>query len=265
MISAIAGATARHRHAILLAGILLAAVEAALTAQTPMSGAAVFTPISVVLVLLLLDAAISRRARPTAFTMRSHPPAFTTPPRAGPVLTALAALAFSARAIGSALPSVRIDHLWSLDASTVGVYLIVLVLVVSRAWQGYDVYLRPEGLYDRRGFGTLFVPWDAGPVARLDRRRDPPPTTVVFPPGAFPARYAKDNRPEALRLDYRHPELVRRRGLVLRTKRLFTDHVDAQFLADVISFYAAHPGYRAGIGTEGGHQRLQQALAQRPQ
>jgi hypothetical protein len=265
MITAIARATARHRHAILLGGILLAAVEAALTAQAPLSEATVFAPIVVVLALLLLDGALARRARPTVFAMRSDPPAFTTPPRAGPVYSALAALAFSGRGIGSALASVRVDHPWSLNGFMIVAYLVVLVLVVSQAWQGYDVSLRPDGLYDRRGLGTLVVPWDSGPAARLVRRPDPPPATISFPPGAFPAKYAKDNRPEALRLEYRHPELVRRRGLVLRTKRLFTDHLDAQFLVDVIGFYAAHPEHRAGIGTESGHLRLQEALAQGPQ
>jgi hypothetical protein len=84
------------------------------------------------------------------------------------------------------------------------------------------------------------------------------------PPGAFPAKYTKDNLPQTLRLDYVRPELVRRRGLVLNTKKLFTDHVDAQFLAGAIGFYAAHPEHRAAIGTESGHQRLQRALAQGP-
>jgi hypothetical protein len=87
---------------------------------------------------------------------------------------------------------------------------------------------------------------------------------LLFLAGAS-SEYTKENLPETLRLDYLRPELVRRRGLVLNAKKVFTEHVDAQFLAGAIGFYTAHPEHRAGIGTEGGHQRLQQALAQGPE
>jgi hypothetical protein len=265
MISTIRGGVARHRRAILLGGVLLAAAEATLIALAPETDATWFAFLGVMVVLLLLSVVGFGRVRPAAFIMRAAPPAFIPPARPGTLFSALAALTWAGWGIGSALHSVRIDHHWPLSVYVVALYPVVMVLVVHQAWHGYDVSVRPDGLYDRRGLGTLVVPWDAEPAARLGRRPDGPPAELVFPPGAYPAEHAKSNRPETLRLEYRRPELVRRRGLVLRTTRLFTDDLDAQFLANVIGFYAAHPEHRAGIGTEGGHRRLQQALAQGPE
>lgn len=134
---------------------------------------------------------------------------------------------------------------------------------MAQAWIGFDISLRPDGLYDRRGVGTVFIPWQATPMAHVARRPDGT-TTVVIPPGAIPVQDANTavGRPTEVRLTYGHPELVRTGGLTRNAKRINTDHVDAAFLAAAITFYATHPEDRAGIGTDHGHRHLQQALTQ---
>jgi hypothetical protein len=159
--------------------------------------------------------------------------------------------------------SARTDDVLSFDIGLVVLQAIAGSLLFVQAWIGFDISLRPDGLYDRRAVGTVFVPWQATPAAFVARRPDGT-ATVVIPPGAIPVQDANTSsrRPTEVRMAYAHPELVHTGGLTRNAKSLNTDHVDASFLAAAITFYANHPEERAGIGTDHGHRHLQQALTQ---
>lgn len=262
MINAVLDATTRHRHGVLLGGVLVAVAEAIWVALTPSSLAPLLAfPVGMTALLLLAGASFRQR-RPSALTVRSGAEAFTAPARAGNVYFALHALLFTGYRAGTALQAIRIEQPWRFDLSLAAFVLVVTVPVVVQAWRGYDIDLRPDGLYDRRILGTLIVAWDSMPTARIDAGRERPHPAVVFPPGAYPAEEARRrrDRPATIRLTYQRPDLVHRRGLAFATKKLVTEHLDAPYLVAVINFYASHPEHRNDIGTELGYRHLQEAL-----
>jgi hypothetical protein len=258
MITRIGDAAVRHRRAILLVGVILAAVQAALTALAPMS----LTWLAVMaLLVVLVGVAGVRRTRPAAFVVRGDAAAFTAPPAAWPVLFSLCLMVFAGDRVGSVVRSVRADDWLWVEVGIAGLQVVAVLLFVAQAWQGYDIALRPDGLYDRRSLGTLIVPWEAIPVPRPGRRPGRP-TGAVFPPGAFAAQdpHPADVQLAEVRLGYVQPDLVRRRGLVWNTKRIYAVHLDARVLAGAIGFYAQHPEHRASIGTDSGYRLLHRAL-----
>jgi hypothetical protein len=263
MIARMFDATARHRRPILLGGVVVAVVEAASTALNPHSDARPAGLVVVAVLLLLLAGTSFRQARPAAFVVRPDLTAFVAPAAAGPVYTALCFLLMAADRVGQVVASVRTDGVSSFDIGLVVLQATLASLLYVQAWIGFDISLRPDGLYDRRAVGTVFVPWQATPAAHVARRPDRT-TTVVIPPGAIPVQDtdAAGRRPTEVRMAYGRPELVRTGGLTRNVKRLITDQVDASFLAAAITFYANHPVHRAGIGTVHGHRHLQQALTQ---
>jgi hypothetical protein len=262
MISAVHGATTRHSHGLLIGGAIGAAAEAAWVASAPYSVAPLVAFLATASALLVLAGASFRLRRPAAFAVRERSDAFTALPRAGNVYFALLALLFLGFRVGAVLGAARAGRPWRWDLY-LGVLVLVLVIVaVVPAWRGYDVALRSDGLYDRRGFGTLIVPWQAIPQATVDTGRTPTGPVTVWPPGAFPAEGSTGGtaRPATVRLEYSRHELVRRRGLVLSTKKLVTEQLDAPFLAAAINFYAANPHHREEIGTEHGYRHLSRAI-----
>jgi hypothetical protein len=263
MITRMHDATAVHRRPILLGGVVVAVVETTAIALTPPSDARLAALIAPAVLLLLLAGASFRHARPTAFVVRPDLPAFVTPARAGPVYLALCFLLMAADRAGQVVASVRTDDVLSADIGLVVLQAVLVSVLYVQAWIGFDISLRPDGLYDRRGVGTVFVPWEATPAAYVARQPDGT-TTVVIPPGAVPIRDANTSsrRPTEVRMAYARPELVRTGGLTRNAKSINTDHVDASFLAAAITFYVNHPEDRAGISTDHGHRHLQQALTQ---
>lgn len=263
MITRMFGATARHRRPILLGGVVAAVVWAATTASNPFSDARLAALIVVTVMLLLLAVTSFRQARPTAFAVRPDLTAFVAPAAAGPVYTALCFLLMAGERVGQVVASAPADGVPAFDIGMVALQAIVASLLCVQAWAGFDISLRPDGLYDRRALGTVFVPWQATPAAHVARRPDGA-RTVVIPPGAIPVRDARaaGGRPSEVRMAYGRPELVRTTGLTRSVKQLYTIHVDASFLAAAITFYANHPEDRADIGTVHGLRHLQQVLAQ---
>lgn len=265
VITRLVTATARHRHAILLSGVAVAAAYATLTALLLPVVVTLVVLIVVTVPLLVLAVVAARRARPAAFVVRPDLPAFTAPTHAAPVYLALGIMAMAGDRIGTTVRNVLAgDWLW-LEIFGAGLYVVSIILAVRLAWRGYDVYLRPDGLYDRRSLGTLIVPWEAVATAELYPRPGRS-TTIVVPPGAFAAgdTDAARDRLGNVRLTYARPRLVRRRGLAGTAQEITTFHVDERFLAATIDFYAQHAQYRAGIGTDDGYRRLRQALADGP-
>jgi hypothetical protein len=263
MITRMLDATARHRRPILLGGVAAAIVEATLISLDPLSVAWLTALIAAAALLMLLAGASFRQARPTAFVVRPDLPAFVAPGRAGPVYLALCFMFLAADRAGQVAASARADDVLPSDIGLVVLQAMVVSLLFVKAWIGFDISLRPDGLHERRGVGTVFVPWQATPAAYVARRPDGAPT-VAIPPGTVPVQGANaaGRRPTEVRLTYGRPELVRTGGLTRNTQRITTDQVDASFLAAAISFYANHPEDRAGIGTDHGHRHLQQALTQ---
>jgi hypothetical protein len=167
--------------------------------------------------------------------------------------------------LGTFARNVRADDWLWIEAVNACLYVVAIVVFVTHAWRGYEVSLRPDGLYDRRVFGTLVVPWDAIRAA-YPQVRPGRPTTIVIPPGAYAAHETNPPRERRgeLRLDYAYPDLIRRKGLPGKVTQLNTTQVDTRFLAAAISFYAQHPEHRTGVGTEDGYRCLQRALAESP-
>ncbi|GLW30544.1 hypothetical protein Areg01_34840 [Actinoplanes regularis] len=256
-------ATERHRRSILLGGVVVAAVEATLTALDLLSAARSAGLIVIFALLSLLIVASFRQARPTAFVVRPDLTAFVAPAAAGPAYLALCFLLMAADRVGEVLSSVHADGVSSFDIGLVVLQAIASSLLYLQAWIGFDVYLRPDGLYHRRVVGTVFVPWQATPAAHVACRPDGT-KTVVIPPGVIPAQdtRAADGRPTEVRMAYGRPELVRTGGLTRNANRIIPHHVDASFLAAAITFYANRPEDRASIGTAHGYRQLQEALAQ---
>ncbi|GGM54506.1 hypothetical protein ACFFX1_51005 [Dactylosporangium sucinum] len=81
---------------------------------------------------------------------------------------------------------------------------------------------------------------------------------------AQPRLAATDPAGDMLGLD--RPDLVRRRGLMLRQRAVALlatnlSAVDGRFLADTVAYYRANPAERAGIGTPAGCRRLVAAVS----
>jgi hypothetical protein len=125
---------ARHRHVILSAAGAVAAVETA----APWTGLVLqFISIAV----LLLGAL--RRPRPAAFAVRPDLGAFTTVPQADPVYRSVFVLLFFGYRAGETL---RGDELWRWQLAACVLAAVVLVVLLPKAWRGYELSLRPATL-----------------------------------------------------------------------------------------------------------------------
>ncbi|MFI1993059.1 hypothetical protein [Actinoplanes sp. NPDC020271] len=217
----------QHRLVFLL-GVLAVAVGGAALEQSDDrhvadTGLGVLGVLDLALLVAVFAAANARR--PMAFLVRAG--AFTTPPDSPDVLTGAMMTVNSLLMIGSTAfnaggPLSRLSFALSL--------LVVLLLAVvwTRLLGPFGPSLRPDGLADRQPFGSLFVPWEAGPSAE--------PTTI------------------GVKLRFARPDLVQRRGLRRSSGVRFG--ADRGFAAWAVNLYSSRPELRPTIGTDEGLQRI---------
>ncbi len=233
MLTRISSAVGRHRRAALAVALLVAVAYLAVQIWAPISDdlafSLIFIPIFGTLGLSVLG--LSGRATGT-FDVRPQVPAFTAPPRPAVVLLMLGQLLLAV-----ALTEDAVRDLWSneslLDQWPALLRDVIAVLLIVSIWRGTGIELRPGGLRDRDGTGTLLVPWDALP-------------TVHVP----------DDQRSVLSVRYGRPDLVRRHGLIVSRKQLGTGNVDRALAARVIAHYVAHPEHRTAIGSHAEYERV---------
>ncbi|MFG3604500.1 hypothetical protein [Micromonospora chersina] len=235
MIGKVFAAMVRHRHGILILGVLLAVGNAAATGFAPSLGQLLFLPLVVLALVLLVLALVSLQNRPAYFVVQPQVPAFGTPVSAWKVCLAVCFLLPASAEVGALIRSSKQGNSSTLDSVLDISWLLLVVLLLAEAWRGYGVQLRPHGVRQSWILGSLTVPWEALPVAQM----------------TLPAE-----RAAALWLAYGEPQLVRRRGIPWRRHALRTDNVDPRFLAAAIHHYVGHPDHRAAIGSQAEYQRL---------
>ncbi|GGR65638.1 hypothetical protein GCM10010169_06240 [Micromonospora fulviviridis] len=242
MISKVSAAAVRHRHVVLLLGLLLAGVNAAAVGFAPSLGQVLLAPLAFLALAALVLSVIVMGIRPACFVVLPQMPAFATPAPAWRVLFAFGFLGPVSASVGAMVRSARAGMVSTLDVILTISSLVLVALLLVEAWQGHGVQLRPHGIRQSWVLGSLTVPWEALPAARVA-------------PGA--------DRPWRLRMTFAKPLLVRRRGLPWSRNALRTDNVDAGFLAAAIQHYVCHPEGRAAIGSQAEYGRLLAALADR--
>ncbi len=238
MLSRVFAATVRHRRPLLAVAVGLAVAYVVVDAG---SGASLFPWLAgSAAACLVLGLVAYTSFRPAGLTVRGDVPAFDTPASPAPVYLCLTFLALGASNVAEAVEAVTgREEGWRLDLVVAVGYVVVVALWLRNAWGGVGVRLRPDGVLDRHILGSLFVPWEA---LTLDRP-------------AWPA----DGKDQVL-LNYRRPDLVRRRGIGPGARRLSGANVDRHFLALAVQHYVAHPQRRHAIGTDAEHRRLMEAL-----
>ncbi|MEU9824785.1 hypothetical protein [Micromonospora chersina] len=242
MIRRVSAAAVRHRHVVLLLGLLVAGVNAAAVGFTPSLGQVLFPPLALLALAVLVLSVIAMGIRPAAFIVLAPVPAFATPAPAWKVFFVLGFLGPASASAGAMVRSARADIVSTLDVVLTISWLALIALLLVEAWQGHGVQLRPDGVRHRWVLGSLTVPSQALP-------------TTHVAPGA--------DRPSRLRMAFGEPLLVRRRGIPWSWNALRTDSVDARFLAAAIRHYVGHPEHRAAIGSDGEYRRLLAQLADR--
>ncbi|QDY11202.1 hypothetical protein FJK98_32050 [Micromonospora sp. HM134] len=242
MISELCAATVRHRHVVLLLGLLVAIVNAATIGLTPSLGQILFIPLILITLAVLAVSVIAMGIRPASFVVLPHVPAFATPPPAWKVFLALGVLWPNSASLGALVRSTRADIVSTLDVVLALAWVVAVTLLLIDVWRDNEVQLRPYGIRQSWPLGSLTVPWEALPAAQLR-------------PGT--------DRPSRLRMAFAQPLLVKRRGIPWSRNALRTDNVDARFLAAAIRHYVCRPEYRPAIGSQAEYKRLLIELANR--
>ncbi|WP_146604007.1 hypothetical protein [Micromonospora deserti] len=243
MIGKVSAATVRHRHVVLVLGLLVAGVNAAAVGFVPTLGQRLFFyPLLFLTLAVLVLALITMGIRPAYFVVQPQIPAFATPAPAWKVFIALGLLGPASASIGALVRSTRQGIASTFDVVPSVPWVVLVALLVVEAWRGHGVQFHPHGVRQSSALGSLTVPWEALPTAQI-------------PPGA--------DRPSWLRMAFTEPQLVRRRGIPWSRKALRTDNVDAGFLAAVIRHYVCHPERRAAIGSQAEYERLLAELPER--
>ncbi|MEU9739566.1 hypothetical protein AB0E12_10300 [Micromonospora chersina] len=242
MISKVSAATARHRHVVVLFGLLVAGVNAAAVGFAPSLAQVLFTPLLLLALAAVVLSVVFVGIRPASFVVLPQVPAFATPAPAWKVFFALGFLGPASASVGALVRSAREGMVSTLDLGFTISWLALVALLVVEAWRGHEVQLRPDGIRHRWVLGSLTVPWEALPTAHVAPRAD---------------------RPTRLRMTFAEPLLVRRRGLPWSWNAVRTDSVDARFLAAAIRHYVGHPEHRAAIGSQAEYRRLLADLADR--
>ncbi|MET8359718.1 hypothetical protein [Micromonospora sp. NPDC005171] len=235
MIDRLSAATVRHRHVVLAVGLLLGCVTAA-APGSPTGGTRLLFLLSLVALVL---AVVVMGVRPAYFVVQPQIPAFSTPGPAWTVFFAMGYLGPASACLGALVRSIRQDTLSTFDLVFDLLWLVLAVLVMTRAWRGHEVRLHPSGVRQTWALGSLTVPWEA----------------LLAPP--IPS--ATDRRPW-LPMRITDPQLVRRYGVPRSRRALRTDIVDPGFLAAVIGHYVTHPEHRAAIGSHAEYERLRAEL-----
>ena len=222
----------QHRVALLVGALVFALILAALMQMESLLVAEVCAALLGVLLLgLFVATLIELNARyPATFLVREG--SFTTPPDAGTVLSTAGLTVMPVANIGFLAAEMHPGFGVRLDRLEI-VSLVLIVLIAALLWYRvlgpFGPVLRPDGLLDRQPFGSMFVPWEAGPRAQ-------------------PAL-------QGVKLLIARPDLVQRRGF--RPGTSIRTGADRGFTAWAINLYAARPEYRPTIGTDEGLHLLQ--------
>lgn len=107
MISKVSAAAVRHRHVVLLLGLLVAGVNAAAVGFASALGQVLFTPLLLLAVVVLLLSVIAVGIRPACFVVLPQVPAFATPAPAWKVFFALGFLGPGSANVGAVVRSAR--------------------------------------------------------------------------------------------------------------------------------------------------------------
>lgn len=229
----------RNRVAVLVIAVILAAGLGVLRADTSQESQDLgFAAGTVVLLGAFVLAAIALSGyHPAVLEVRPQEPAFVNLPQAGQVLLAAALTSTSGANAVSVLLDGERAGLFSRVVTALWVLLIALLWWTVFRDQGIRV--RPTGIEDRHGFGTLFVPW------------------VAFTGVERPA-YANGRDKVALHFARAGSEPIRKTGWRPAGYRsaLPSAALDSRFLAFLIHEYAHHPEHRSAIGTEAEWERL---------
>jgi hypothetical protein len=230
------------RTRLFLLGVLLIAVTVGVLAElSPWNQWLAVYAVTLALFLLMITLSLLAPVHyhPAVLFLRPELPAFATAANLAPVFSAAAFILLAGGLVaGSVGDIVDGEDFWGWDVATAVLWALVVALHLYVALGSWGVRLRPEGVYDRQPFGSLFVPWEA------------------FAPG-YPAVPVKNSR---LTLYYERPDLVRRRGLRPAAQSLLTGS-DATYLARAIHEYVTCPERRPAIGSEAELRRLTARLA----
>ncbi len=167
MIGKVVAATVRHRHGVLIFGVLVAGGNAAAVGFAPSVANLLFFPLIFLALAFVVLAILSLRTRPTAFVVQPQIPAFGTPVPAWKVYVALCFLPPFSANVGALMRSARQGIPWTFDATLAAPSLLLVALLITEAWRGSGVQLRPHGVQQRNFLGSLTVPWDALPAAKI--------------------------------------------------------------------------------------------------
>ena len=233
VLSAMFAGVVRRRRTVLSGAVIVTCAVVALALQVHGGGRAVLTMVFGALVVPspVLSLVAYFRPRQAAFAV-ARTPAFRTMPHEGHVFATLTVISLSTEGV---LGRLSFNHLPAagplavvLRAQSAALWVLAVVVValaamnLALAWRGVGVQLRPDGLVDRTGLGTLVVPWQVlAPGHPL-----PPLSTAT-----------------KLALTFAHPQLVRRKGLVFWSS-VQAGNVDPAFPAGAIRFYVANPDRR---------------------
>ncbi|MFI1996110.1 hypothetical protein [Actinoplanes sp. NPDC020271] len=224
----ILGWVARRRSAVLIMALVTAVALQVLLRATGNAGHAViaFLPVFVLFVPVVVAV---RSFRPAGLVARPEVPALDVPTSPGVVLgTVLYTFFVVPLLIEMLVAATDEPDLWWMFAGSVSIIGGMTAAYWRRALARFETRLTPDGITDRRPYGSLFVPWDA-----LE------PYTTVSPGG------------RRVDLSLARPGLVRRRGWRLVGPAVLPAvGADAHLLARTINEYANHPGLRPAIGTE---------------
>jgi hypothetical protein len=241
MWSAVVAGMRRHRRRVLGGAVLgvLAWTGLALLAPGPDRDLMVMFFSLLVAVLAVLSAVVNSRPGPAAFLVDTRTPAFRALPNDGQLLSAVIVVSLAAVTIVGGLSRYH-DTAGELAYWVpVSILTVITALLVVLAWLAPGLQLRPDGLVDATGLGTRTVPWEA------------------LTPAGLPVPSPNATR---LRLTFAHPELVRRKGLVLGSA-VATTGVNPVLLTHAIGYYLVNPDRRRLIGTQAGYDELVRALA----
>ena len=223
-------AAARHRRPVLVAELVVACFVLVLLDSPTAS------PVALVIAAVTFGLGLSatNRYRPALLIAKPARSAFDTPVNPAQFLIVTAFVAFNTHSMTAVW---RDSGFFRVTDSVLDLLLLALLAALfTAAWRDLGVRLRPDGLLDRQVLGSLFVPWEA------------------FEPGSPPV---PGSRNAELVFAYRRPELVRRRGIIIFSRRAIrVQNTDRAFLAAIIDHYVRHPDLRAAIGTEAELARL---------
>lgn len=167
MIGKVSDAMVRHRHVVLMLGLLVAGVNVAAVGFVPTLGQRLFFPLLFLTLAVLVLALIAMGIRPVYLVVQPQVPAFATPAPAWKVLIALGFLAPASASIGAVVRSARAGIASTFDVVVNIPWFVLVALLLVEAWRGYGVQLHPYGMRQRWALGSLTVPWEALPAAQI--------------------------------------------------------------------------------------------------